>query len=106
MKKDAFLLYHESMCKRMIDTVKAKNADYTANADDPFSNFSSVEIQDICSTEVGFLVRLNDKYSRIKSFVKKGVLLVNDESVEDTLIDLANYCILMASYIKSKREKF
>jgi hypothetical protein len=47
---------------------------------------------------------MSDKFARITTFVNKGVLKVKDESVEDTLLDLANYCILMAGYIKSKRE--
>lgn len=96
-------MYHEQMCYRMMEMVKRKNADYTADSEDPFSNFTSIEKQDVCSTETGFLVRLNDKFSRIKSFVKQGVLKVSDESVEDTLIDMANYCILMAAYIRSKK---
>lgn len=105
MNKDQFLDYHASVCKRLIDTVRTKNADYTADNDDPFTNFSTVEDLDICSTEVGFLVRLNDKFARLRSFVKIGTLKVKDESIEDTLIDMANYCILMAGYIKSKKLK-
>lgn len=105
MNKDQFIAYHSACLKLMHETVLAKNADYTADNADPFSNFSTVEKLDICETEVGFLVRLNDKYARLRSFVKKGVLLVKDESVEDTLIDMANYCILMAAYIKSKKIK-
>jgi hypothetical protein len=44
-----------------------------------------------------------DKVARVVTFVKKGVLQVKDESVEDTLLDLANYCILFAGYIKAKK---
>lgn len=105
MNKNQFLEYHASVCQRLINTVKAKNADYTADNDDPFANFSTVEDLDVCSTEVGFLVRLNDKFARLRSFVKIGTLKVKDESIEDTLIDMANYCILMAGYIKSKKLK-
>jgi hypothetical protein len=44
-----------------------------------------------------------DKISRIASFIKKGTLEVKDESVKDTLMDLANYCILFAGYLESKK---
>jgi hypothetical protein len=105
MTKDEFLNFHAATCQKMMETVKAKNADYTGNNPDPFANFSSVEGRGICSTEIGMLVRLNDKFQRIISFVQKGFLLVADESVEDTCIDAANYFIFLAGYFKSKREK-
>jgi hypothetical protein len=33
------------------------------------------------------------------------MLAVKDESAEDTLLDLANYCLLMAAYLREKRDK-
>lgn len=104
MTKLEYMDFHKACCDKMVAVTKAKNADYTGTSDDPFANFSRVESIGICSTEQGFLTRMFDKFSRITSFVQKGVLQVKDESVEDTLIDLANYCILMAGYIRSRRE--
>lgn len=40
-----------------------------------------------------------DKMQRINSYAQQGKLEVADEKVEDTLMDLANYCILMSAYI-------
>lgn len=105
MTKDEYLRFHRDCCDRMIKITKAKNADYTGDSIDPFHNFSRVEAVGIASTEQGFLTRMFDKFARITSFVQKGVLQVTDESVEDTLLDLANYCILMAGYIRMKRAK-
>jgi len=105
MNNKELIEYFETTCQRIVETVKVKNADYTGENEDPFINFSSVELGiPICSTEAGFLVRMNDKFNRIKSFCKIGILKVKDESVEDTLIDFAGYCILMAGYIKSKKK--
>lgn len=87
----------------MIAITERKNADYTGGSDDPFFNFTRVEANNITQTERGFLTRMSDKFSRIITFVNRGVLLVKDETIEDTLLDLANYCILMAGYIKSRR---
>lgn len=89
----------------MIEVTTRKNHDYAgAGNGDPFHNFRQVERMGICSTEIGFLTRMTDKISRIQSFVAQGVLKVKDESIEDTLLDLANYSILLAAYIKSKKE--
>lgn len=106
MTREEYLNYHRQFCDRMVALTQKKNADYSGGSvtQDPFANFSEVEMLGIASTEQGFLTRMNDKFARIRSFVKKGVLMVSDESVEDTLMDLANYSILMAGYIKAKRD--
>lgn len=103
MTKLDYLHYHKNMCEKMMAITAAKNADYTGASDDPFSNFREVETLGITSVEIGFLTRMSDKWSRIRSLVKsKGVRQVLDESLEDTIIDLANYLILFAGYLKSK----
>lgn len=106
MNKTEFLAFHKEMCDKMHNTTKAKNADYTGNSDSPFANFNLCESIGITTTERGMLVRMSDKISRVLSFLKQGVLQVKDETVEDSLIDMANYCIIMAAYIKSKRNEF
>jgi hypothetical protein len=105
MTKQDYFKFHQDCLDKMAKITAAKNADYTGVGDDPFANFTRVEAVGICSTEQGFLTRMMDKVSRINSFVQKGTLQVKDESVEDTLLDLANYCLLMAGYIKSKNGK-
>lgn len=103
MTKTEYLKFHRDCCDRMIKITAAKNADYTGGSVCPFGNFTEVERTGTCETEVGFMVRMTDKFARIRSFVKLGVLKVKEESVEDTLIDLANYCILFAGYLRAKR---
>lgn len=39
-------------------------------------------------------IRLGDKFSRFKTLSKHGDPRVNDESIRDTLLDLANYAIM------------
>lgn len=96
--------FHQFLNK-MLDTMEKKNADYTGASDDPFANFSRVQALDICTTEQGFLTRMTDKLCRIASFAKRGKLSVESESVEDTLLDLANYAVIMACYIRTKESK-
>lgn len=105
MTKEEFFIEFEKIAIKMLDTAKRKNADYTGVGASPFSNFERVQQLGVCSTEQGFLTRMTDKMSRIASFCSKGELQVKDESVEDTLQDLANYSILMLLYIKSKKLK-
>lgn len=105
MNKKQYMEFHEACCRKMVEITKKKNADYTGVGDDPFANFSRVESLGICTVIQGFLVRMTDKLCRIASFSAKGFLEVLDESVEDTLLDLANYCILLAGYIRQDRQK-
>lgn len=104
MTKQEYLEFFEKQTKLMLEITKAKNADYTGVGSDPFANFTRVEMLGICSTEQGFLTRMFDKFSRITSFVQKGVLQVKDESVEDTLLDLSIYSLLFLGYLVSKRQ--
>ena len=103
MTKQEYFKFHQSCLDKMTEITKAKNADYTGESEDPFANFSMVESMGICSTEQGFLTRMSDKMARINSFVMLGQLQVKDESVKDTLLYLANYAILFAGYIESKK---
>lgn len=105
MTKEEYLEFHQKCCQRMVETTKAKNSDYTGGSQDPFANFQQIGhlVQLPHVVAIGFLTRMSDKFSRIGSFITKGSLLVKDESVEDTLIDLANYCILMAGYLRSQK---
>lgn len=105
MDRKAFVELHGSFCDKLKTITAAKNADYTGGGD-PFANFKTAEIMNFgVTTEQSFMTRMVDKFTRISTFVKGGVLKVKDESVEDTLLDLANYSILLACYIKSKRQE-
>lgn len=39
-------------------------------------------------------IRLEDKLNRLKALTRKGDAQVQDESVTDTMLDLANYAIM------------
>ena len=105
MTSDAFVKFHSEEMKKLNDIVKQKNHDYTGGGDkDAFANFKIVETMGIASTEQGFLTRMMDKIMRINTFVQKGELKVQDESVKDTLRDLANYSILLLGYIEGKEK--
>lgn len=49
--------------------------------------------------------RMLDKMNRIVSLVTKDQQKVNDESLRDTLIDIANYAVMTIMEIDKKRER-
>lgn len=48
-------------------------------------------------------VRLSDKFNRICNLIKRDELKENDESLEDTLLDMAGYSILALKYLKEHK---
>lgn len=81
--------------EQMADLYERKNKDYG----DSFSN-SLDEFGVIAG-----VVRLNDKMSRIKALTKNGEQLVLDESIKDTLQDLANYSIMTMMWLEGRENE-
>lgn len=108
MTKKEYLQFHQNFCTLMVEITAKKNADYAGSGDDPFANFRQigglVQTKDMDVVAIGFLTRMSDKFSRIGSFISRGELMVKDESVEDTLLDLANYSALFAGYLREQAE--
>lgn len=50
-------------------------------------------------------IRLGDKLNRLSSFAKGQEMLVQDERVEDTLMDLANYAIMTLVELNMRKNK-
>lgn len=89
-----------SDCLRII---KSKNQDY-ATKENPLQNFSNAECAGVTRDQVIY-ARMADKMSRIGSYLAKGKLVVEDESVRDSLADLINLtAILDYSMSKPKEE--
>ena len=81
----------KNITQEMIETYSRKNVDY----DDAFTK--SLE-------EDGLLVakiRLGDKYKRFSALIKQENL-VKDESIEDTLLDMASYAIMTVMFNRNK----
>ncbi len=100
------IAFHKEACDKMHALCIKKNADYAgaAGGADAFANFRMVESFGVVSTEAGMFTRMCDKFSRIATFIKVGILQVKDESIEDTLLDGANYLIIMAAWFRAKRK--
>jgi hypothetical protein len=53
---------------------------------------------------IGVLMRMGDKISRLQSITKNGNVLVNDEQMRDTLIDLHNYSAMAIMLLDEGRD--
>ena len=69
--------------QKMAAVYQAKNHDYG----DSFE-----KVRDKFPTAI--LVRLNDKLNRLETLMSGEVAQVKDESIDDTLLDLANYAVM------------
>lgn len=74
---------HKELCLGLNKTYERKNNDYG----DSFAKLRQ-------EFPNAILVRLADKFGRIKSLLTGTKQQVSDESLKDTLLDLANYCIM------------
>lgn len=75
-----------------------KQQDYGTEAD-PFANVRAAEDFGVPAW-LGCLIRMNDKMTRLKTFAKKGSL--SNESVEDSLRDLAVYSLIALCLYKEE----
>lgn len=79
------ILIHENICKELNETYKKKNADYGDSVGELYAKLGDITL----------LTRISDKYNRLMNLLdpkKEGE--VNYESVDDTILDMANYCII------------
>lgn len=99
--------FDKSILEDMRYILVTKGEDYSGT-NHTWWNFEEAAFTTGTDVDDTFLVMLGVKYARIKSLleqkrlrakVDKG-LKVNYESLEDTFVDLANYCILYVGYLR------
>lgn len=80
--------------KEMRDLYAKKNSDYGDSFKDTHERFGSV----------AGVIRINDKVNRLNNLVERESR-VEDESFRDTLIDLANYAVLLIMEIDGNQDE-
>ncbi|MGL5731877.1 MAG: DUF1599 domain-containing protein [Bacteroidales bacterium] len=80
------------IAKEMFELWQRKNKDYGDSFSKGFEEYGMVMP----------CIRLEDKLLRLKQLVKNGKAEVKTESIEDTLIDLANYAVMTLMEIRKK----
>ena len=77
-------LLHEKICQELNQIYQRKNERYG----DSYAKLRKELGRD------SILYRVGDKYHRLQQLLRNPWLTHDDESIEDTLMDLANYCII------------
>ena len=54
--------------------------------------------------KISGLTRISDKFNRLEKIITNPDIETNDESLEDTLLDLASYCIMMKMALENANE--
>jgi rRNA-processing protein FCF1 len=75
---------HQTICEELNKLYERKNHDY---GDSFGKSYDEYGMAMPC-------IRLEDKLNRLKALTRNGDQQVADESIEDTLLDLANYAIM------------
>ena len=76
---------HKKICDELNETYKKKNADYGDSIGELYNKLGDITI----------LTRISDKYNRLMNLLDpNNDRAVNYESVDDTILDMANYCII------------
>lgn len=83
---------HLEVCGELNVTYERKNADYGA------SFAQSLDKHGL----IAAIVRMDDKMNRVINLYKADERLVEDESVRDTLMDLANYAIMSVMWLDTE----
>lgn len=92
MKKAEYLAFARKKCEELLAVIEAKNNDYTAGSSSAFANFESTP--ELASPLAGLLIRMGDKFQRLKTFSQTGKLSVQNEGAEDAFKDLMGYALI------------
>ena|SRR5699024_10454814 len=94
MKKTTDLVAHDKILCEIHDMYERKNKDYGNSFSEQFEEYGLLSLT----------IRLDDKLRRLKQLGKNnGEASVKDESIEDTLLDLANYAIMGAMELRKEK---
>ncbi|WP_243299119.1 nucleotide modification associated domain-containing protein [Bacillus litorisediminis] len=85
---------HTHICTRLITIYEQKNKDYGDSFGQQFKEYGLTSSA----------IRLEDKFRRFKNLIKNPAQ-VKDETLEDTLMDMANYCIMTIIELQSEEPK-
>lgn len=86
----------EKVVEQMTELYKKKNADY---GDGITKNLNSYKI-----AFPSYLFRVKEKAERCLSLQENGEAQVKDEKLTDTLLDIANYAVILVAWLQNKSE--
>lgn len=84
---------HKKICEGLNSTFVAKNTAYGDSFSETYKDFGSISAA----------VRIADKFNWMKALVNGAENNVADESLKDTLLDMANYCIMFVMELEAEK---
>lgn len=85
---------HREICLGLNDLYKKKNEAYGDSFGDTYKKLGVISA----------ITRISDKFNRIVNLVQNNSIDDLGESIEDTLLDMANYCIMTKMEIDEAKE--
>lgn len=84
---------HMAICEKLNEIYKQKNAAYGDSFSETFGKLGIISA----------VTRITDKHNRIVNLVGHKDVDMDDESIRDTLLDMANYCIMTVMEMDAKQ---
>ena len=75
---------HKAVCEQLNSIYERKNRAYGNSFSDTSKDLGIISA----------VTRISDKFNRLKTLVKNQEIPQGDERISDTLLDMANYCIM------------
>ena len=82
---------HKAVCSSLNSIYEQKNRAYGNSFGDTYKDLGIISA----------VTRISDKFNRLKTLAKDNSIPQGDESIADTLLDMANYCIMTYMELKS-----
>lgn len=88
---------HKDICVELNNTYAKKNKDYGNSFGETFNKLGIISA----------VTRITDKYNRLVSLctLPDEERMVRDETISDTLLDMANYCIMTEIALREEQIK-
>lgn len=84
---------HKEVCDNLNEIYEQKNRAYGNSFGDTYKDLGIISA----------VTRISDKFNRLKTLAKDSSIHQVDESIADTLLDMANYCIM--TYMEMNRKE-
>lgn len=94
MNREQYLKRFKEITDEMLSITTSKNNDYGGHTD-PWKNFRTFGRK-------GILVRIGDKFSRLCTAIWEEREFKVKETLRDTILDLAVYCIILICWIEDE----
>lgn len=83
---------HKKVCDKLNEIYEQKNRAYGNSFGDTYKDLGIISA----------VTRISDKFNRLKNLAKDNSIPQGDESIADTLLDMANYCIMTYMELNNK----